>query len=91
MNGGNAVQLGAGYKDTVTGFEGIAVARCEYIDSAPRVLLTATVKEPGKEPAEFWVAETRVVQTATLSQIQGTLPGAPAVPAAPVAGSAVAG
>ena len=39
----NKVELGKKYKDVVTGYEGVAVARCEYLHATPRVMLRTLV------------------------------------------------
>jgi hypothetical protein len=54
-----SVKLGKKYRDSITGFEGIATARTEYLMGCCRILLEAksgdddTVKE-------YWFDETRL-------------------------------
>ena len=48
------ITLGKRYRDRVTGFEGIATARTEYLHACERVCLTGDAKEDGTIH-EWWV------------------------------------
>ena len=68
------VKLGERYKDTLTGFEGIATARTEYLYHCVRVGLEGSDKD--KQPVEFWFDEQRLVDAknkpvATLAKTGG--------------------
>jgi len=52
------ITLGKSYYDTVTGFEGVATARCEYITGCAHVQLEALVDD---KPTEAWFDLTRLV------------------------------
>lgn len=56
------LQLGQKMKDTVTGFEGVAIGRCEYLHGVPEFGLQALSKE-GK-PETHWFAESRLARVA---------------------------
>lgn len=58
--------LGAKYRDTITGYEGTAVARCEYLSKCIHVELERGSKEKGKEgePVGVWFDEERLVLVA---------------------------
>lgn len=53
------VELGQKYKDTFTGFEGIATCRSVYLYGCVRIQLEGMSKEG--EPQEFWFDEQRLV------------------------------
>lgn len=54
--------LGAKYRDRITGYEGTAVARTEYLSKCVHVELERGLAEPGKEgtPEGFWFDEERL-------------------------------
>jgi len=52
------MELGLMYRDTVTGFEGMATSRAEYLHGGPRVMLEAI---RGDKEVSRWYDETRVV------------------------------
>ena len=49
------ILLGKRYRDRVTGFDGIATARHEYLNGCVRISITSTVLKDGKtiEPESF--------------------------------------
>ena len=51
------VKLGKKYTDKISGFEGIATARTEYMTGCARVCLEAML---GNDIKEFWFDETRL-------------------------------
>jgi len=53
------IELGKKYKDSLTGFEGIATARATYLYGCVRVLLEAKSKSNVK-PEEYWFDEQRL-------------------------------
>ena len=56
------VKLGSTYQDSISGFEGIAVARTVYIYGCERVLLTATKLKPdGDFLPDVWFDEAQLV------------------------------
>lgn len=48
--------LGEKVKSKVSGFEGVVTARCEYLYTPARVMLTAKSKD-GKVPEDYWTDE----------------------------------
>ena len=56
-----AVELGERYVDPITGFEGVATARHEYLYGCVRVTLEG--KTAGSELGEFVVDEQRLTET----------------------------
>jgi hypothetical protein len=56
--------LGAKYRDEITGYEGVAVARCEYLSKCIHVELERGSGEKGKEgtPEGVWFDEERLVR-----------------------------
>jgi hypothetical protein len=59
-----AITLGSRVKDTVTGFTGIATARCEYLHSNARVQIEA---HTDNKASEAWFEEPRLVEVAAES------------------------
>ena len=55
------VTIGQRYCDRITGFIGVATARCEYLSGMPRVQLESDQLSEGK-PVECWFDEERVYQ-----------------------------
>jgi hypothetical protein len=55
---GERITLGSKVKDTVTGFEGTATARAEYLDG--RVSVQVEALRDGK-PISEWFPESRIV------------------------------
>jgi len=58
----SATILGAKYRDKITGYEGVAVARCEYLSRCVHVELERGSSEKGKEgtPESTWFDEERL-------------------------------
>lgn len=48
------IKLGERYKDKITGFEGIATARSEFLNGCKRTLLEATISKEGKLTEEWF-------------------------------------
>ncbi len=55
------IKLGEHYKDKITGFEGIATAKSEFLNGCKRVLLEPAVSKEGKLTEE-WIDEQRLVE-----------------------------
>lgn len=53
------IRLGASYRDTVTGFEGIATGRVEYLTGCEQVYLEGS-REGGKDASTCWADIDRV-------------------------------
>lgn len=53
-------KLGSELKDTLTGFQAITTARCEYLTQCTQYLLLPTVDKDGKHRDGQWVDETRL-------------------------------
>ena len=69
--------LGATYRDRITGFEGVATGRCEYITGCNQVLLAPRYLNDGRAPDPAWVDEQRVerVGETVVSLDNGASPG----------------
>lgn len=61
----NKVELGESYRDTVTGFTGIATARVEFLNGCVRYTLEAGGEKPNDEPKELVFDEQRLVEAKT--------------------------
>jgi len=55
------VKLGERYRDSITGFEGVATSRTEFVYGCIRVCLEGT--GDGGQPAEFVFDEQRLTRT----------------------------
>jgi len=53
------IQFGARYRDTVTGFEGVATARAEYVHGVATVRLE-TLSHDARTMIEEWITEDRL-------------------------------
>lgn len=60
------------YRDRISGYEGFAIARSEYINGCVRVGLSSKVKESHEEPKEVWFDEQQLVHIGSL--LNGTEP-----------------
>lgn len=54
------IELGKKYRDTITGLEGIALVRCEYLHGVERVELQPVVDKDGKLPTALWIESSRL-------------------------------
>ncbi len=66
------VKLGDKVKDSITGFEGVAVSRTEYLYGCVRVGVEGSTK-PGES---FWFDEQRL-STASIATSGGNMPNPP--------------
>ncbi len=55
------IELGKKYKDSITGFEGIATARTEYMFGCVNILLVGKELKSDGTPNELWFDEQRLV------------------------------
>lgn len=60
----DGVELGDVLKDTITGYEGVCVARAQYLTGCNQVALSPKVKDGG-EPQSNWFDIERVVVVTT--------------------------
>ncbi len=58
------IELGKKYKDSITGLEGIATARTEYMFGCVRILLEGKKLKSDGTPNELWFDEQRLVPKA---------------------------
>lgn len=56
------IQIGAKYKDVLTGFEGVAIGYAYYITGCATALIQGNCYETNKKPEAEWIDETRLVQ-----------------------------
>lgn len=54
------IELGSKVKDKVTGFEGIATARTEWLTGCVRISVQPIVRKGGSLKAEEWFDESRL-------------------------------
>lgn len=54
------IAMGTEVKDTITGFSGKVVARCEYITGCNQYLITPGVDKEGSLRDSTWVDEQRI-------------------------------
>jgi hypothetical protein len=71
------IQLGSLVRDTISGFEGIAMARADYLTACTTYAVAAKGLHEGKPIAWQWFDEPRleVVEAAALKLPQSGLPG----------------
>ena len=76
------VELGQKAKDMVTGFEGIATGRAEYLTGCAQLLLVPKVKEDGSGGEGRWFDEQRlqVTDPTAISFDNAKTPGPDAAP-----------
>lgn len=53
-------RLGRTYKDTITGFEGVATGHCEYLTGCNQTLLAPPLTDGGKLPDSHWFDDQRL-------------------------------
>lgn len=73
------IQLGAKYKDRITGFEGRATGHVRYITGCNQVLLAPTVRPDGSLAESVWLDEQRLQLTSEPDDVvvlnNGATPG----------------
>lgn len=55
------VELGSKVKDKITGFRGVAVARCVYLNGCVQFEIEPTQLKDGVPQKSFWLDEPRVI------------------------------
>jgi hypothetical protein len=63
----NKITLGSKVKDTITGFQGIATGRAEYLLADPSVLVEAPVGADNKS-VDCWIKESRLEVVVPVAQ-----------------------
>jgi len=58
------IKLGDTVRDSISGFEGVATARAEYLHNTPAVQVTGKVYDPAKGPVSQWIDEARLTTLA---------------------------
>lgn len=54
------MKLGDKVRDTISGFEGTAIARVEYLNSCPRICIQGRVSDPSKAASAEYFDEAQV-------------------------------
>lgn len=54
------IELGATYRDRITGFRGVATGHCRYISGCSQILLQPSVDGDGKTRGGEWFDEQRL-------------------------------
>ena len=70
--------LGFTFRDTITGFTGVAIGHCEYLTGCHQTLLQPTGTDPTKRPDSEWFDDQRlelVTDVPALVLDNGTTPG----------------
>lgn len=57
--------MGDKVRDTITGFKGTIVARCQYINGCDQCLVKPSVGEDGKMPVGEWIDDQQLKKKAT--------------------------
>jgi len=57
------VYLGDEVRDSLSGFQGIATGRAEYLTGCVQILVAAKSQKAGEKPFEYWLDEQRLVVT----------------------------
>ena len=56
------IKLGTNVIDKVTGFKGILTARCKYLHSSNRCLVSPKVGDHNKMEKNYWIYEDQLVE-----------------------------
>lgn len=56
------IELGTKVKDSVTGFMGVAIARCEYLNGCLCYEVQPVMTEKGKMPKAIWIDEQQLTE-----------------------------
>ena len=59
------IKLGTKVKDSITGFEGIAIAKCEYLNGCISIQVKAQTLKDGLPLAAEWVDEQNLTDEST--------------------------
>lgn len=57
------LKLGERVKDKITGFEGVAVARCEYLNGCISIQVQPTELKDGNMVKPAWIDETQLAKS----------------------------
>ena len=70
------IKLGQRVKDKVSGFIGIAVAKCEYLNGCIQFHITPPVDEKGNERKDQWIdaAQLEIIDNGVLSESKPKAP-----------------
>lgn len=71
------IELGATYCDTITGFTGMAIGRCNYLTGCNQTLLQPRGEDKSKRPDSEWFDDQRltVVESSRVTLDNGDTPG----------------
>lgn len=72
------VELGSKIKDEVTGFKGIATARCEYMNGCIQYEITPTQLKDGVPQKVYWIDKQRIILLIKKESSEKKRPGGPA-------------
>ena len=59
------IEWGERYRDTITGFEGVATGYCSYISGCDQVLINGGMNKDGDKVVSHWIDSDRVVKVST--------------------------
>lgn len=62
--------LGSLLRDTISEFEAIATARCEYLNGCVQYCLSARVDKDGKIPKGEWIDEDQLTELVSAEQME---------------------
>ena len=65
------IKLGSKVKDFITGFEGIAIARCIYLNNCIRIEVQPQELKKGKPVESLWVDEGQLVTEEAVREVEG--------------------
>jgi hypothetical protein len=71
------MKLGEKVRDKITGYEGIAYARTEYLNGCIRIGIQDRLKQDGTVPDMEWGDQSEIEVTKKEKQIKGKDPGGP--------------
>jgi hypothetical protein len=79
------IVLGEKVKDSLTGFEGVATARTEYLYGCVRICVESLELDKDGDPKEVWFDEQRLVELAKMAKMAKSVakiggPGGPVPP-----------
>jgi hypothetical protein len=71
------IEMGANYKDRITGFTGTAIGHVEYLTGCNQTLLAPTTEDPSKLPESYWMDDQRLhrIGTEAIKLDNGSNPG----------------
>jgi len=71
------IKLGGTYKDSITGFKGMATGYVKYLSGCNQALLTPAVNKGGEMPEPQWIDEQRLKQVGNkvITLDNGKIPG----------------